>query len=89
VLFQMGEDHRADALGGDDFQQDGVRDAAVDDMRGGHAAPDGPPPPPKPQRTGGLMGKVKAAVRGAVIDPLFYRMWKVGILLEAEARKAG
>lgn len=52
------------------------------------AAPDGPPPPPKPQRATGLVGKVKGAVRGLVIDPLFYRLWKVGILLEAEAKKS-
>jgi SAM-dependent methyltransferase len=45
------------------------------------------PAPPKPQRASGLMGKVKGAVRGLLIDPLFYRMWKVGMLLEAEARK--
>lgn len=43
--------------------------------------------PPKPQRASGLMGKVKRAVRELLIDPLFYRMWKVGMLLEAESRK--
>ena len=54
----MREDHRADALRGDDFQQHGVRYPTVDDMGGGHS-------PRTARRQPSILGTMPASSDGS------------------------